>query len=209
LASSYVSLRDQGWSSLDADQTAATLALARSAIEVDGEDVVALQVSGMTLAGLGGDLDMGLSLLDRALAVAPSHAETWARSSMVRIYAGDLKTAEQHAEMALRLSPDNDPPFLPLCALGYAWLFSDRYAQALQAARRVLSGLSRPPMAYAILAAASHYIRDTKTAQKAGAALRAATPDFGVQAWTDQRCFAVPDQRHRLQLALSEVLQRP
>ena len=122
----YATRKDQGWGPLDQEETRRALSLARSAVEADFDDPIALNLSAHTIASIGGDIAGAISLMDRSLKLSPSWSEAWARSSMVRIYAGDLETAQQHAENAIRLSPLDERIFLPLCALGYRYLFAER-----------------------------------------------------------------------------------
>jgi adenylate cyclase len=191
----YITRKDQGWGALDREAISTALRLARAAVEIDFDHPTVLYVSGHTLASLGADLSNALSLMDRALEINPSSAEGWARSSMVRIYAGDLATAERHAETSIRLSPLDERLFLPLCALGYCYLFSGRYEQAVDAAQRSLRGRQRPPMAYIILLSAMCHQGDSQGASKAAAALLETAPAFHTRQWLAQSCFVLEEQR--------------
>jgi len=197
----YSVRKDQGWGVLTPSETRKALGLARAAIEADFDDPTALYLSGHTQAALGSDIPAGMALIDRSLRINPSSSEAWARSSMVRIYAGDLPTAEQHAENAIRLSPLDEKIFLPLCALGYCYLFSGRYREAIAVARKALVGRQRPPMAYMILLSASHGVADDGGAQQAAQALEEAAPRFRLKAWLAQSCFVRHDQRAVLEAA--------
>jgi adenylate cyclase len=201
----YATQKDQGWGALDQAEIEKALHLARSAVESDFDDPTALYLSAHTIASIGGDIPSAMSLIDRSLQINPSCAEAWARSSMVRIYAGDLATAEQHAWKAIRLSPLDERIFLPLCALGYCYLFSGRPAEAIEVTRRALLGRPRPPMAYIILLAASHMLGDREGAREAAAALGQAAPDFQPQQWLSQSCFVREDQCKLLEAAFRSV----
>lgn len=206
LASMYYSTRkDQGWGALDQEETQKALHLARSAVESDFDDPTALNVSAHVIASIGGDIARAISLIDRSLQISPSCSEAWARSSMVRIYAGDLETAEQHAKNAIRLSPLDERIFLPLCALGYCYLFSERYIEAIEVTRRALLGRPRPPMAYIILLAASQKLSDMEAAREAVAALVQAAPHFHPKVWLAQSCFVREDQLKILEAAFRNL----
>jgi TolB-like protein/class 3 adenylate cyclase len=201
----YATRKDQGWGALDQEEIRKALHLARSAIESDFDDPTALHLSAHTIASIGGDISGAISLIDRSLQISPSCSEAWARSSMIRIYAGDLATAEQHAENSIRLSPLDERIFLPLCALGYCYLFSGRNSEAIEAARRALLGRPRPPMAYKILLAASHMLGDKEVAREAVAALAQAAPHHRLEDWLAQSCFVREDQYKILRAAFRSV----
>jgi tetratricopeptide (TPR) repeat protein len=198
----YTTRRDQGWGTLSPKDIERTLHLARSAVAADFDDAVALCFSAHTLASIGNDLDTATSLIDRSLHISPSYAEAWARSAMIRIYAGDLARAESHAENAIKLGPLDDRLFMPLCALGYCYLFSGRHLQAIEVTQRALLGRAKPPMAYIIQIAAAHGMGNATIMSKATAALAAAAPSFDFQAWLSRSCFVLKDQRRILEGAL-------
>ena len=202
----YSTRKDQGWGALDQEETQRALYLARSAVESDIDDPTALNVSAHVIASIGGDIAGAISLIDRSLQISPSCSEAWARSSMVRIYAGDLETAEQHAKNAIRLSPLDERIFLPLCALGYCYLFSKRYTEAIEVTRRALLGRPRPPMAYIILLAASQKLSDMEAAREAVAALVQAAPDLHPKVWLAQSCFVREDQLKILEAAFRSIV---
>jgi hypothetical protein len=111
---------------------------------------------------------------------------------MVRIYAGDLPTAEQHAENAIRLSPLDEKIFLPLCALGYCYLFSGRYREAIAVARKALVGRQRPPMAYrsscGFMASPTTEARGARNIGRGGA-------EISIKGMAGASCFVRHDQR--------------
>lgn len=201
----YATRKDQGWGALDQNEIAKALQLARSAIEADFDDPTVLHLSAHTIASVGGDISGAISLIDRSLQISPSCSEAWARSSMIRIYGGDVAMAEQHAQNAIRLSPLDDRIFLPLCALGYCYLFSERYIEAIEAARRALLGRPRPPMAYKVLLAACHMLGDTEGMREAVTALAQAAPHYRLEDWLAQSCFVHENQRRILSAAFRSV----
>lgn len=197
----YATRKDQGWGSVGRKDVEKALRLAQAAIEADANHPTVLYLSAHTMASFGADLSGAISLIDRSLQINPSSAEGWARSSMVRIYAGDLAIARQHAENSIRLSPIDERIFLPLCALGYCHLFSGEYHDAIEAARRALLGRQRPPMAYIILLGAFHGVGSSEGAAEAAAAFMQAAPAFRVKEWLAQSCFVRQDQRTVLEEA--------
>jgi tetratricopeptide (TPR) repeat protein len=79
--------------------------LARKAIELGRDDAFAIGAGGFGLATLGGEVDAGLTQIDRALALNPNLANAWHGSGWMRAYAGDPETAIKHLGEAMRLSP--------------------------------------------------------------------------------------------------------
>ena len=63
--------------------------LARRAVELGKDDAVALTRGGHALAHLGGDLDGGVALVDRALVLNPNLAAAWFLGGFLRIWRGD------------------------------------------------------------------------------------------------------------------------
>lgn len=201
----YSTRKDQGWGAVGSRDVEKALRLAEAAIEADPDHPTALYLSAHTMASFGRDLAGTISLIDRSLQINPSSAEGWARSSMVRIYAGELITAKAHAENSIRLSPLDERIFLPLCALGYCHLFSGENHEAIEAARRALLGRQRPPMAYIILLSALHRIGSKIGAAEAAAAFLQTAPAFRVKEWLAQSCFVRQDQRAILEEAFRAV----
>jgi adenylate cyclase len=78
---------------------------ARRALEVASDDPAILANAAYTLGYLGEDIGAMLELVDRALALNPSFARGWHISGTLRLWAGQLDTAIEHIEAALRLSP--------------------------------------------------------------------------------------------------------
>jgi adenylate cyclase len=190
----YTARKDQGWGSLSNQDVEKALGLAEAAIKADNHDAIALQLSAHTIASVGGDLPHAISLVDRALQISPSNAEAWMRSGMIRIYADDLKTADEHARRALLLSPLDERIFLPLCVLGYCSLFSGRFIEAIEVTRRALLGRHRPPMAYLIQLSAFHALGEEAGMRSAMEALMSVAPSFSFKDWMAQSCFVESNQ---------------
>ncbi len=78
---------------------------ARRALAVASDDAVTLANAAFALAGFSGDLNSMIAIVDRALNLNPSFARGWYISGSLRLMAGDLQPAIEHAETAQRLSP--------------------------------------------------------------------------------------------------------
>jgi TolB-like protein len=94
-----------GWTADPAKEAAEGARLARRAVELGKDDAVALARSGHALAHLAGDLDRGIALTDRALALNPNSAAAWLLGGYLRISRGEPDAAIERFARAMRLSP--------------------------------------------------------------------------------------------------------
>jgi adenylate cyclase len=121
----------QGWSSdLAADSIEADK-LAACAVERDAADGFALAIYGHVKSLLLHEHMTGMSLFDRALAVAPSNAMAWTLSSGVYSYIGNSASAISRAEHGLRLSPVDTQSFFYLSFLTLAHYVNGTYDEAI------------------------------------------------------------------------------
>jgi adenylate cyclase len=131
MASLHMRLIGQGWSEdVMADRAKAANA-ARSAIERDRNDAVALAIYGHVQSYLMKDYLAATDYLNRALAVGPSCAWAWGYSSLTSGYLGDYETAVARAENAVRLSPIGPDAFWLEHYLSQAYYLAGRYEDAV------------------------------------------------------------------------------
>lgn len=95
----------QGWSANPEEDRAKAVELAARAIELDGQNALALSTYGHLKAFLFHEYDSALTYFDRALAACPNHSIAWMLSVSTLSYVGRTDQAIRHAEQALRLSP--------------------------------------------------------------------------------------------------------
>jgi Tfp pilus assembly protein PilF len=69
------------------------------------------------IAGEEGDLDAGLDLVGKAVALAPAYADAWAESGLLHFRRRDMAQAEKDLQRCLELDPDNYLGNLHLLAL--------------------------------------------------------------------------------------------
>jgi adenylate cyclase len=103
---------------------------ARRALEVAGDDPGVLVCAARVLAYFGEDIGTMMALVDRALALNPNFARGWYVSSTLRLFAGQLDVAIEHAEASLRLSP-RARIGTPLLMIGTAHFLSRRFDKAV------------------------------------------------------------------------------
>jgi len=134
----YTRRKQALWMSDANAETIEGIRLARKAIALGKDDAFALGAGGFGLAFLGGELDAGLALTDRALILNPNLAAAWHGSGWIRAYIGDPETAVEHLAHAMRLSP-LDPQIWQFCmATSLAMRCAGRYEESAAWAKKVL-----------------------------------------------------------------------
>jgi adenylate cyclase len=103
---------------------------------VEGDDdAQVLAICGHVRSFFNRDYRGAISLFDRAIAAGPSAAMAWSMSSATRGYIGDGRTAVQHAEQGVRLSPLDQSLYWHEGLLAQAHYVDGNYEQALEWAR--------------------------------------------------------------------------
>jgi TolB-like protein len=152
---SYFWRKIHGWMDERAREMAEGARLAQRAVELGNDDAVALARSGHALAHLAGDLNGGIALIDRALALNPNLAAAWFLSGFLRIGRGEHDDAIERFARAMRLSPlDPETPRIQ-AGTAMAHLLAGRVDAASPLAEMAFREV--PTMIYAVVtAAASH-----------------------------------------------------
>ena len=130
----------------------------------------------MALAVLGEDIDAMIALVDHGLARNPSFARGWYISGDLRLFAGQLDIAIEHAEKSLRLSPRERVGWGHF-VIGAAQFFSRRFEEAVQ---QFLLTMQEDPSAttsYRTLAACYAHMGRMEEAREVIARLRLITPN--------------------------------
>src|SRR6185436_17479967 len=99
--------------------------------ELGRDDASALCSAGSALAFVVGDLDGALVYINSALALNPNLAWAWLSSAMVRVWLGESSVAIEHANRAMRLSPQDVQVFVMQFVIGLAHFFEGRFTEAL------------------------------------------------------------------------------
>jgi TolB-like protein len=109
---------------------------AHVAIEVGGDDAMALAMGGFVIGVMERDYETALEALDRSLMLSPSSALAYGFSSIIRAWRADDRTAVEHAETGIRLGPYDPLIYLPYVGLAYSHFFMGNFLEAASAARR-------------------------------------------------------------------------
>jgi adenylate cyclase len=129
----------QGWSDNPRQDRETACDVAAKAIELDGQNALALATYGHLRAYLFHDYDTALVYFDRALAACPNSAVAWILSSGTLSYVGRGEDAVLHAERAMRLSPFDHNLFSHYTFLGLAHYTRGAYDEAVKWGRMALS----------------------------------------------------------------------
>jgi adenylate cyclase len=122
----------QGWSPNPDDDAARAAQLAQRAIELDGQNALALATFGHVKSFLFHEYDGAMIYLDRALAACPNHAVAWILSSATLSYIGEAEQAVKRAEHGLRLSPFDQNLFSFYMFLNLAYYAKGDFQQAVK-----------------------------------------------------------------------------
>jgi TolB-like protein/Tfp pilus assembly protein PilF len=135
----WVWRKANAWLINKAGADAETERLARMAARLGSDDANALAQAGFALAFVVGELDDGMALIDRALALDPNLAAAWRFKGFVKVFLGHPDEAIEPLERALRLSPLDPLIFIVLMGFIFAHFFSGRYEEALASGKKALA----------------------------------------------------------------------
>lgn len=126
----YVRRKLNGWITDRQKEISEATRLARSAVELGKDDAVALSWGGHALGFLAGDLDSAVVFIDRARALNPNLAPAWFIGGWVRTFRGELDTAIELFERAIRLSPLDPTLFAIQNGVAFVHFLAGRYDDA-------------------------------------------------------------------------------
>lgn len=122
----------QGWSSDPDSDRGAAARLAVKAIELDGQNALALATYGHLKAFLFHDYDSALTYFDRALAACPNSSLVWMLSVSTLSYVGQTEKAIEHAHKALALSPMDSSLYSYYSSLSIAYYAHGSFEEAVK-----------------------------------------------------------------------------
>jgi TolB-like protein/class 3 adenylate cyclase len=179
-AACYIMRSANGWS-IDRDkEKSEAVRMARKGADLGRDDALVLCWSGHALVHMDGDFDLGVALVDRALALNPNLAVAWQRSGWVRNFAGEPELAVEHLTRAIRLNPLDPLIFLAQTAMAFAHFLLGRDDEALAWASKAVQVRPGWLPAIWVLAASNGYTGRLNEARAAMARLREANPDLRI-----------------------------
>jgi TolB-like protein len=152
-----------------------SVVLARRALRSSPDDPDVLAVTAFVLGYFGEDIDVSLGLIDRCLALNPSHARGWHWSGLLHVFAGRPDTALEHFKTYLRLSP-RERLSTYLNGIGEAYFFGRRFDEAAANLLASLELAPNFPVTYRVLAACYAHMGRLDDAREIVSRLRAITP---------------------------------
>ncbi len=119
-----------GWLTDRALEIAEGERLLRRAVELGQDDAIALARGGHGLGHLVGDLDTGIALIEKGLALDANSATAWFLGGFLHAFAGEADVAIKHFEHAMRLSPLDPEMFRMQAGMAFAHLLAGRFDEA-------------------------------------------------------------------------------
>ncbi len=150
--------------------------LARLAVTAGRDDPIALWTGGHALAYLAGELDVGMTLVDRACSLNPNLAAAWSRAGWIQIWRGEPLAAIEKFQRSMRLNPLDPLLYSNLNGIGMAHFFAERYDEAAAWAQRSINERPNWLSALRIKAAAHALAGRTDEAQRTIAQLLRVRP---------------------------------
>jgi adenylate cyclase len=170
----------QNWSDNPRRDTEMAAEFAARAIDLDGQNALALATYGHVRSFLFHDYDVALGYFDRALSACPNSAVAWFLSSGTLSYVGRAPEAVRHAKQALLLSPFDQSLFYFYMFLGMAHYCNGDYEEAVKAGRRSLSERPAYTANLRVLTAALAALDRRDEAADVAGRLLALEPTFGL-----------------------------
>jgi TolB-like protein/class 3 adenylate cyclase len=142
-----------GWTVDAAQDRVETRQLAEKALQLDKDDPLVLAFVGQQYSYVLEEVEKGVAILARAVALDPNlvAARNW--SGWGNIYLGNLDIAIEQLSASLRLSPLDPRVFLPFTAMAFAHFFAGRYEDGISWATRAVQTQSNFPGAQRALMA--------------------------------------------------------
>lgn len=128
-----------GWLAPSDPRATEGLRLAYLAAEKGENDAEALWMAGRTIATLAGDIEHGLALVEKSLALNPNSASAWWMSGMFYAYLGQADTALEHFGRARRLNPLDPSGHAHWLGTALAYFYAGEYSEAKLAIDKALA----------------------------------------------------------------------
>jgi adenylate cyclase len=126
-----------GYGHRDDPQVSDLVQLAQKAVALDAADSDVVALAAQVLALPGGDMDTGLALVEKAIALNPSNGRAFRMAAILHGYLGQVEKAVEYAQQADRLSP-LDPGWAGNMGYVIAYFGSGQYEKALDWTARIL-----------------------------------------------------------------------
>ena len=170
-------------------EVAETTRMARRAADLGRDDALALCTAGFALAIVVGTLDEGAALIDRGLALNPNLAWAWHFSALTKAWLGRPEIAIEHADRAIRHSPQHPQMFAMQTAIAFAHFVSARYDVAFSSAETAVREQPSFLTGQCVAAASGALADRLPQAEKAMAQVRRLNPALRISNLRDFLAF--------------------
>jgi class 3 adenylate cyclase/TolB-like protein len=177
----------QGWSPQPNQDAARALELAAKAIELDGQNALALATYGHVKSYLLHECESALRYFDRALKACPNHSLAWILSGATLAYVGRGEEAVRYAENGLRLSPFDQSLFYYYMILNLCNYAKGDYEEAVRCGRMSASENPKFTANARFLAAALVALGRVEEAQAVAKHLMTLEPKFSLREYERTR----------------------
>jgi tetratricopeptide (TPR) repeat protein len=184
-AACYIWAKGEGWISVTPNEIAEVRRLAQRAVELGKDDAIALAASGLALALVVPDLEVGAALIDRALVLNSNSAEAWNFGGWVKNFLGEPETAIERFAHAMRLSPLDPWAIGMRTGTAFAHFFLGRHDEAASWAAMALQDNPDFQPGLRIDAASNAMAGRPEQAHKAVARLRQLNPALRISTLKD------------------------
>ena len=185
------------------EDRAAALEHAHIALSIDASDAQALSMGAFVHANITRDYEGAIGVLDRALRLNSNSALAFGFSALANAHSERHERAIEHAMKALRLSPFDPLNYHPYCALALAYLFTDRFAEAVRYSTLAIQANPNFSVSHAYLVASQVNLGNLAAARAAAQQLLEIAPDFTVGGFVRMDLF-----RPALMQALGAALRK-
>lgn len=196
--SCYMARRTNGWVTDPARERDETVRLAAVAARVGRDDGYALSSAGFALASVGGDLDAGAELIERALTVNPNLSVPLTQCGFVRVWLGQPEIAIELLGKAMRLSPVDSFMWMMQLGMAFAHYLAGRDDEAFAWAEKAIQRNPFLGPAMRISAASAAFLGRTADATKYLALLRQLDPGLRVSNIGERVTLRRAEDRERL-----------
>lgn len=177
----------QGWSANPSEDSVRAIELAARAIELDGQNALALATFGHLKSYLFHEYDGALMYFDRALSACPNHSLAWILSSATLSYIGEAEEAVNRAEHALRLSPFDQSLFTYYMFLNLAFYAKGEYRESVKWGRMSASENGLYTANHRILIAGLAGLERLEEAREVAAKMIKIEPEFRLRTYEQTR----------------------
>jgi tetratricopeptide (TPR) repeat protein len=190
--------RIQAWGAVSDAEVADTVLLARQAIETGRDDPDALWMAGYTVAHLAHDHSTALGAIDRALLLNTNSAHAWGARGWILAFRNQPGPAIEALQQAIRLSPFDPLAYVFTLGLGFAYIGSRRYEEAIELADRALHAQPRSALGMRYKLVCLGHLGRTDEARDWLKHVVAVHPGLTIAAWKMSQAPTLPPEMRAL-----------